>query len=94
MTTETQNSCFQALDLVQMGTICLAASGSASTFSQSYNNGLQFNGQFNEVGNKLELCLPWFDALCLTGTGISISHNFTLDDSTFKKNEAKYKIPC
>lgn len=48
----------------------------------------------DEIKTYLESCLPWFDALCLTGSGISISQDVVLTDDLFRKNANLYETAC
>lgn len=86
--------CFQAIDAIRMGSICLLASGLAQENTSTVSGGLDVLSNTTEVGTELNACLPWYDALCLTGTGISISEDLELTDDTFKKNAEKYRAPC
>jgi len=56
--------------MVQMGTACLLASGKAKELVTTFTNGIELKVNPLEIGQKLESCLPWFDALCLTGAGM------------------------
>lgn len=51
-------------------------------------------GVTSDIASKLVECLPWYDALCLTTTGQSVSTDLVLDDDTFKKNSEKYGTAC
>lgn len=77
-----------------MGAICVTSSAFGTDMTSANTNGIFLLTHLTEVGTKLELCLPWYDALCLTGAGISISEDISLDDSIFKKNSADYLTPC
>lgn len=76
-----------------MGTICLISSGRAATFTEMQDLFFVLQVYLPEVGPALEECLPWYDALCLTGTGNSISQDISLNDQIFKKN-SKYGEAC
>lgn len=85
--------CFQALDTLQMGAACVAASGKATTLTTSGTNNLTVLVT-DEVKAQLDMCLPWFDALCLVGAGVSISQEVVLTDALFRKNATVYETPC
>ena len=71
--TDSHTPCFQALDLAQMGAACLLASGKASSKITKFSNGISILVEPESLGAQLEKCLPWYDVICLTGAGISIS---------------------
>lgn len=67
-----------------MGAACLLASGKANSKITKFSNGISIKVEPESLGKLLESCLPWYDVLCLTGAGLSISKDIVLDDSTFK----------
>ena len=79
-------ACFKAMDHVSMGTICYLASGLASTGTSVSGSTLTLNVDQTTTGVALTKCNSWFDALCLTGTGYSISSELEIDDSDFQAN--------
>ncbi len=77
-----------------MGVICLLASAKASEFVISATDSITVKVDKTSTGTAMQKCLTWYDALCLTGTGKSISENLTLDDTTFQKNKDNYGTHC
>lgn len=55
-----------------MGASCVAASGNGTNKTISSGATLTI-AVTDEVMSEMVKCLPWFDALCLIGTGVSIS---------------------
>lgn len=76
-----------------MGAACLAASAKGTNHSTSGSGNIVFLVT-DELKDSLDKCLPWFDALCLIGAGVSISQEVVLTDSLFRKNAAAYETPC
>lgn len=68
-----------------MGSACLLGSGKAKEKIVAFSNGIGVKVSPNEIGQKLESCLPWYDALCLTGAGMQLSGDIVLDNDLFKK---------
>lgn len=53
-----------------MGAACLLASGKAKEKVVEFTNGISIKVSPDELGTKLQSCLPWYDALCLVGAGM------------------------
>lgn len=87
------NNCFQALDLVQMGALCVMSSNKATTSSTPITGGISINAN-QAVYKKLTDCLSTYDVLCLVTTGQSISEDLVLDNDLFKKKSAQYGSAC
>ena len=91
---DSHTKCFQALDLAQMGALCYLASAKGDQNTNTSSATFIQIGVTTSIGAKLAECLPWYDVLCLTTTGQSISTDLVLDDDVFKKNSAKYGTAC
>lgn len=51
-----------------MAAACILASAKGTTNSSLFDSGATLKVKDN-VATLLDKCLPWYDALCLTGTG-------------------------
>ena len=78
--------CFDSIDQISMGTLCHLVSGNGSANTSTSSGGITVTVVKEKVGKSLDSCLGWYDGLCLTGTGQSISEALVLDDAAFKKN--------
>ncbi len=81
---ETQNDCLQSLDVIQIGIECYLVSGEANVHTLEEDNGVTVFVDSTSTGNESQECVPWYDAMCLIGTGVSVTTDIHLDDDTFR----------
>ncbi len=94
ITAESQNTCFKSLAEIQMGVVCLLASGQASDFVDTASGGVTVKLHTATTGGALKNCLDIYDGICLTTTSTSFTQDIQLDTDDFKKKAAEYESKC